>query len=43
MGWLYDLGAVEADMALFNEGGGESAVFDHAGEPQPFVETLGQR
>ena len=42
MGWLYDLGAIEADVAFFNERGGKGAVFDHAGEPEPFVESLGQ-
>jgi hypothetical protein len=42
MGGFYDLGAVEAHLASFNQFGGMGAVFDDAGEPQPFIKALGQ-
>ncbi len=42
MGGFQDLCAVEANVAIFDQADGMGPVFDHAGEPEPFVQPLGQ-
>lgn len=42
MGGFQDFYVVEANLPGFDQAGGKGPVFDHAGEPQPFIQALAQ-